>query len=341
MSRAAKENWPAAESKLPPLPMEKHSNPRLAALAAVGGKGAMRILLSEPEQATLLECSLEAYRLYVAGLRPCMDMQTGIVGRGYPVSRAVLAINCQYVPPRGSKRPAWRPSHKQVDALIEELIRVGLVKRAAAVQEVQKLVVKLPLALVRAQEERDMKGKGREGELKELKTLVWKHIPDHLQRLEQDGSRQDEQDISGSQGNEYTYHAREGAAAGPTSPAVTLAIAARRLGVKVGGAAHPAVQAWADAGVTVPTLEEGIARCRAYISADEQIPVKYLASVLKSMDGDGKPSAGHAIRRGLRVVKGGQAGRSAPGWLSLPSAEAHEGAAVIGNVKGAADGWIE
>lgn len=37
--RAVKENWPAAESKLSPLPMEKHSNPRLAALAAVGGKG--------------------------------------------------------------------------------------------------------------------------------------------------------------------------------------------------------------------------------------------------------------------------------------------------------------
>ncbi|MGC0152746.1 hypothetical protein ACPRNU_09845 [Chromobacterium vaccinii] len=301
----------------------------------------MRILLSELEQATLLECSLEAYRLYVAGLRPCMDMQTGIVGRGYPVSRAVLAINCQYVPPRGSQRPAWRPSHKQVDALIEELIRVGLVKRAAAVQEVQKLVVKLPLALVRPQEERDMKGKGRGGELKALKTLVWKHFPDRLRRLEQDGSGLNERDISENQGNKYTYPAHERGAAGPTSPAVTLVIAARRLGVKVGGAAHPAVQAWADAGVTVPTLEEGIARCRAYIPADEQIPVKYLASVLKSMDGEGKPSAGHAIRRGLRAVKGGQAGRSAPGWLSLPSTEAHEGAAVAGNVKGGADGWIE
>lgn len=301
----------------------------------------MRILLSEPEQATLLECSLEAYRLYVAGLRPCMDMQTGIVGRGYPVSRAVLAINCQYVPPRGSKRPAWRPSHKQIDALVEELIRVGLVKRAAAVQEVQKLVVKLPLALVRPQEERDMKGKGGRGEFTALKALVWKHIPGHLRPTEQDRSRQDEQDISESQGNEYTYPAREGEAAGQTSPAVTLAIAARRQGVKVGGAAHPAVLAWVDAGVTVPKLQEGIARCRAYIAEGESIPVKYLASVLKSMDEEEKPSAGHAIRRGLRVVKGGQAGRAAPGWLSLPSAEAHEGAAVEGNVKGAADGWIE
>ena len=39
VERAVRENWPAADSKLPPLQMNRHENPRGAALAAVGGKG--------------------------------------------------------------------------------------------------------------------------------------------------------------------------------------------------------------------------------------------------------------------------------------------------------------
>ncbi len=39
VDRAVKNGWAGCEACLPPLPLIEHSNPRQAALAAVGGKG--------------------------------------------------------------------------------------------------------------------------------------------------------------------------------------------------------------------------------------------------------------------------------------------------------------
>lgn len=296
----------------------------------------MRVLLSEQEQSALLECSLEAFRLYVAGLRPCVDIRTGIIGRGYPISRTVLAINCQYVPPRGSKRPAWRPSLKQVDALLDELERVGLAKRAAAIQEVKKLVVKLPL-LVRAVDEQDMNGNAGAGLAGSGESYASQGLDDAPGCDERDMSRQAETDIS--EINKYIHIGREEMSAGQPGAAALLAAAADQLGVRVGGAANPAVLEWAAAGVTVPQLAQAIDRSRAYIAEGEAVSVKYLSKVLRSMREEGKPSAkGRAVRSGLRESKGGRD----PAWKGVPVPAPGTVVPVSGGVVGGAEGdWLE
>ncbi|WP_144410334.1 hypothetical protein [Chromobacterium vaccinii] len=295
----------------------------------------MRVLLSEQEQSALLECSLEAFRLYVAGLRPCVDIRTGIIGRGYPISRTVLAINCQYVPPRGSKRPAWRPTLKQVDALLDELERVGLAKRAAAIQEVKKLVLKLPL-LVRAVDEQDMNGSVRTRQASDGESRASKGLDDVPGRDEPDMSRQAEPDIS--EVNKYIHIGREEMNAEPPGAAALLAAAADQLGVRVGGAANPAVLEWAAAGVTVPQLAQAIDRSRAYIAEGEAVSVKYLSKVLRSMREEGKPSAGRAVRSGLRESKGGRD----PAWKRVPAPAPGSVVPVSGGVVDGTEGdWLE
>ena len=116
----------------------------------------MRVLFSEDELDALDGVSLPAERLY-RQLRRRMDMRTCTVGRGDSrISRGVLALYCQYIPPRGSKNPAWKPSLYQIDAFIDELARNGLVERAATPQERQKLVLFFPKVVVRPLEEHDM-----------------------------------------------------------------------------------------------------------------------------------------------------------------------------------------
>ena len=296
----------------------------------------MKILLSEAEQTALLECSLEAMRLYVSGLRPCADIRTGIVGRGYPVSRTVLSINCQYVPPRGSKRPAWRPTLKQVDALLDELERVGLAKRAAAVQEVKKLVLKLPL-LVRVVDEQDMNGSDGTGQDKSSVSLDGKGMSAGFLGDESDSSRPTDGDIS--EMYRYIHIAREGEASEQQSAAALLAAAADQWGVRVGGAANPAVLEWADAGVTVLQLRQAIDRSRAYIPQGEAVSVKYLSKVLRSIREEGKPSAGRAVRGGLRERKPG--GRD-PAWKDVPAPAPGAVVPVSGEVVDSGEGgWIE
>ncbi|MDR3427958.1 hypothetical protein [Silvimonas sp.] len=89
----------------------------------------MDIVLNESEREALTECSMEAFRLYVLGLRPLMDIRSGMVGTASKVSYGRLALEIQYQPPQGSKRPPFVPNIRQMRALLDELIRVGLVKR--------------------------------------------------------------------------------------------------------------------------------------------------------------------------------------------------------------------
>ncbi|MBE5528883.1 hypothetical protein A9J41_14165 [Laribacter hongkongensis] len=104
----------------------------------------MNLLLNEHEQGLLLECSLEARSLYVLSIRPLVDVRTGLVGRVYPVSVAQLGLNVAYRPPQGSRRPAWLPTRKQTENLIDELERVRLVRRAGLPQDGRRLVLRLP-----------------------------------------------------------------------------------------------------------------------------------------------------------------------------------------------------
>lgn len=103
------------------------------------------IYLTGAELSALLECSLEAMRLYVLAVRPCVDIRTGVVGRSSRVGLARLGINAGFHPPQGSKRTAWMPNHRQVECLLEELARNGLVERCAVPAERLKLVLRLPL----------------------------------------------------------------------------------------------------------------------------------------------------------------------------------------------------
>ncbi|MTD34080.1 hypothetical protein GKE73_16805 [Paludibacterium sp. dN 18-1] len=157
----------------------------------------MGIRLSDEELEALELCSLGAYRLYVQCLRPTMDFQTGIVGRGYAISRGMLAINVQYVPPRGSKRRAWKPTLLQIDAMIEELIRVGLVKRASAPQETMKLVLRLPMAVLSCPvDEHDLNTKDEHDTDAAPERQQTKGFDAHCSGDEHDLNRHHEHDIS-------------------------------------------------------------------------------------------------------------------------------------------------
>lgn len=120
----------------------------------------MRLMLSDLEQALLRDVSFEAFRLYVQCLKPLMDIWTGLVGRYSEVSRAYIAIEMKFIPDQGSRRKPLAFTPKQIDALIDELIRKELVERVSTVSDRKKLVLRLPAAQlaasVRPQEEGDM-----------------------------------------------------------------------------------------------------------------------------------------------------------------------------------------
>lgn len=177
----------------------------------------MHILLSEDEQGALASCSLEAFRLYVLGLRPVVDIRTGLVGRGFPVSRAQLAINIQFAPPRGSQRAPWKPSLKQLDALVDELTREGLAKRVSTVHEVKKMVLKLPMVLLRPQEERDMSGNNERDMNGTPETQPPQGFCGGATFDEQDATAMNEADISVFRGNDVSCRAVASAA----SPSAT------------------------------------------------------------------------------------------------------------------------
>lgn len=122
----------------------------------------MRITLNEAEQEALLDCSLEARALYVFGLRPQMDVSTGLVGVSSRVSYGGLALAIQFQPARGSRRDAWKASKPQMINLVDELVRVGLAKRYSRQDKDDKqlsiLLVLADRALARPDFEGHMRG---------------------------------------------------------------------------------------------------------------------------------------------------------------------------------------
>ncbi|NHR07969.1 hypothetical protein HA052_22530 [Chromobacterium haemolyticum] len=259
----------------------------------------MNILLSEDEQGALAGCSLEAMRLYVLGLRPEVDIRTGLVGRGFAVSRAQLAINIQFAPPRGSQRAPWKPSLRQLDALVDELAREGLAKRVSTVHEVKKLVLKLPLVLLRPQEEGGMNGNDEP----DMNGNPNSQTPQGFGGLagsdELDASAKHEADIS-----EISVDIDIPRACARESE---LATVASKLGVSGD------IPGWVAAGVTPAILKLAVMRTRVHVRAPRRIPASYLAQVLETvLEGRERPvrptakptaSAGKPARPGNRWVK--------------------------------------
>ena len=89
----------------------------------------MNVYLSVEEQAVLIPCSPEAFRLYVAYLRPHMDLATGLVGITQKISYARLALEMKYQPPPRSHRAPYLPTIKQIRGLVDELAERGVLKR--------------------------------------------------------------------------------------------------------------------------------------------------------------------------------------------------------------------
>jgi len=108
----------------------------------------MKIALNDDELRLLLVASLEAGRLYVLGIRPAMDFDTGLAGVSTPIALGRLGIEVQYLPPQGSQRRPWKVDREGVRTLIEELIRVGLVGRyeAPALAAEKRLVLRCLVA---------------------------------------------------------------------------------------------------------------------------------------------------------------------------------------------------
>lgn len=122
----------------------------------------MSILLNDEEQQLLRNASLEARSLYVLCLRPAMDVKTGTVGRHSNVALTHWAGHVAFRPLRGSKRPAWMPTTRHLERLIDELChpQIGLVKRINTPSDRRKVVLLLPFSgfggLVRPQEDAGM-----------------------------------------------------------------------------------------------------------------------------------------------------------------------------------------
>lgn len=106
------------------------------------------VFLTTEELELLSECSLEAMRLYVLGLRPCMDIKTGTVGRESRVSISGLAQSARFDPEGRSKRKPYLPTYRQVERLLDEMTRKGLVERSSNEKEKKdmRLVVLLKQA---------------------------------------------------------------------------------------------------------------------------------------------------------------------------------------------------
>lgn len=140
------------------------------------------IYLSAEELELLCDCSPEATRLYVLGLRPCMDIKTGTVGRESRVSLNGLSQSARFDPPRGSKRKPFCPTHRQTECLLDELNRNGLCERASTPIERKNLLLVLRLSKARTSEgtsfcqknERAMNGQGT-GKCSESKKTLENH----------------------------------------------------------------------------------------------------------------------------------------------------------------------
>lgn len=90
---------------------------------------AFRICDDELEALQRSELSHAAKVLYLTALRPYMDFSTRIVGKVRRVSYQGLHEVIEYIPPQGSKRPKGDYSVKAIRCLIDELERIGMVRR--------------------------------------------------------------------------------------------------------------------------------------------------------------------------------------------------------------------
>lgn len=110
------------------------------------------IYLSEEELDLLAECSLEATRLYVLGLRTRMDIKTGTVGRFSRVSLNGLSDKIRFQPKSGSPRKPFAPSHRQVRTLIDELTSASLCESASTPKEKADRILVLRLTQAKTSE---------------------------------------------------------------------------------------------------------------------------------------------------------------------------------------------
>lgn len=87
--------------------------------------------LNDDEQVILRrsELSHAAKLLYVVGIRSRMDFKTGIVGKVRRVSYQAFHEDIEYLPPKGSTRGSGDFSVAAIRALLDELVRAGLIRR--------------------------------------------------------------------------------------------------------------------------------------------------------------------------------------------------------------------
>lgn len=279
-------------------------------------------------------------------LRQLVDVKTFTMGdrpdnqASYTRLRDVVS----WCPPQGSKEPEWRPDERELRCAVDEMVRVGLVERAFAVRRGMCLrFVRMAQDYCARFDERRMNVDAASETARDERTgQTHANTGSQLDERSMSGDMsaecgEEERHISSNQ-NIYTHTAcvRDG------DPMLhlrgELAKAARSAGVKVGGAQHPDVIGWADAGVTVPRLLQAVERARVNIAAPEWIPSKYLTRVLDSMREEDLVKS-----KGLRVIRGGKSERSASAWKDVPDASAFRGGAVMnGDVDGGAgDDWIE
>lgn len=130
----------------------------------------MAIRLGDTELELLQLGSLEFGRLYMH-LRSLMDYRTGIVGVSSYLSYQSLIAPLSWRPPQGSRRPGWLPSVRELRSLIDEGVRLGLLKRYTTQEatDSRRLVLLLSLA------DRDMAAPKKSGDFAQLDHCGQKH----------------------------------------------------------------------------------------------------------------------------------------------------------------------
>lgn len=116
--------------------------------------------INDDEQAILRmsELSHPAKLLYVIGIRPHMDFRTAIVGKVRRISYQGLHEVLEFIPPQGSQRPKADYSIKAIRCLLDELERIGLIRRLP--NDKQSLFLEC-LVADREDAPKNMKGRGR------------------------------------------------------------------------------------------------------------------------------------------------------------------------------------
>ena len=306
---------------------------------------------------------MEAMRFYLLAIKPCADIRTGIVGRGAgKVSRGVMAINAQYMPPQGSRRPAWKPSLREVDVMIDEMTRAGLVKRVATPQEFKKLVLRLPLMELaensRTVDDRRMNGSCHgENERKAETPAIAGVSPDScLSERESypqgDGAISHYHTISktpsGALGNITDFaQAREERAAAGVSRVDQVVTLLRKMGA-VASPRNGEVVGWVAQGVSDAVLTEAChiaVQRRAQQGSTQPISPAYLAPIVDDVvkrDSSAPGSARRVCSDGKSETRpsGGKSG-----WRDVPPREVHA-AAPVATMTGPAlaggdDAWVE